>query len=86
MINFEVSFMGSFVDKKEKLADLIDGYIDDNSKSDELLKFVDELRYDEDFRDKELFRNIFREIREYLSELSVKELKQRVLMIRSFME
>lgn len=73
-----------FVEKKEKLADLIEEYLKDNEKEAELLTFVNELSNDYDFKDKELFLNIFDELQRFLPELSQKELKQRVLMIRGF--
>lgn len=73
-----------FVEKKEKLADLIEEYLKDNEKEAELLNFVNESSNDFDFKDKELFLNIFNELQKFLPELSQKELKQRVLMIRGF--
>lgn len=75
-----------FIDKKEKLADLIEEYIENSEKEQELISYINELSQDEDFKGKELFRNIFTELNKYLPELSRKELKQRVLMIRGFLE
>lgn len=75
-----------FVDKKEKLATLIEKYIDDSNSENELLTYIKELSEDSDFISKELFKNIFDELLKYLPELSRKELKQRILMIRGFIE
>lgn len=75
-----------FVDKKERLADLIEEYIQNKEMKNDLISFVNELSKDEDFKEKELFKNIFKELNQYLLELSTKELKQRVLMIRGFIE
>lgn len=75
-----------FVDKKEKLADLIESYLADDSKKDEVLNYVEELSKDSDFKDKELFMNLFGELLNYFNELSKKELKQRILMIRTYLE
>lgn len=75
-----------FIDKKENLADLIEGYMVDNQKEKELLEMVSELSSDDEFKNKDLFKGIFVDIIKYLSELSRKELKQRVLMIRSYID
>lgn len=75
-----------FVDKKERLADLIEEYIEDREKEQELMQLMDELREDEDFKRKELFQNIFDELSKYLPDLSRRELKQRVLMIRTYLD
>lgn len=75
-----------FIDKKEKLADLIEAYIVDSEKEKELLELIDDYKSDDDFLGKELFKNIFDEITKFLPELSAKELKQRILMIRSYID
>jgi hypothetical protein len=74
------------IDKKEKLADLIEEYIQDNNKEQELISTINEFSNDIDFRGIDLFTNIFDELIRFLPELSRKELKQRALMIRSYME
>lgn len=74
----------NFIDKKEKLANLIEEYILDESKENDLLYFIGELSMDSEFKSKDLFMNLFNELKIYLTSLSRKELKQRVLMIRSF--
>ena len=73
-------------DKKEKLADLIEEYTSDESKESQLTDYVRECYDDPDFKDIELFRNILGELDKYLRELSRKELKQRVLLIRSYIK
>jgi len=75
-----------FIDKKEKLADLIENYLLDSQKEKELLSYINELSVDEDFIGKDLFKNIFDELVRYLPDLSNKELKQRVLLIRGFID
>ena len=75
-----------FVYKKEKIADLMESYIEDKSLRDDLMLNIDDLLQDEDFKSKDLFNSIFNEIKTSLEELSNKELKQRILMIRSFIE
>lgn len=75
-----------FIDKKEKLADLIENYINQPETLQELKEYVLELEKDPEFKDKQLFTSIFADIRNYISELSRKELKQRVMMIRGFLE
>ena len=75
-----------FIDKKEKLADLIEKYIENNSAKDELKTYVLELEKDPEFKDKQLFRSVFADVKTYLEQLSRKELKQRVMIIRSFLD
>lgn len=75
-----------FIDKKEKFADLIEAFIEDSSKENELLNLIIELKVDGDFKGRDLFENLFNELSNHLNELSRKELKQRVLLIRSYIE
>lgn len=75
-----------FIDKKEKLADLIENYINQPETLQELKEYVLELEKDSEFKDKQLFTSIFADIKNYILELSRKELKQRVMMIRGFLE
>lgn len=80
----EISYQ--FIDKKEKLANLLEEYLENQEKEKELINYIDELKTDEEFKEKELFKNIFVELTKYLPELSRKELKQRILMIKGFIE
>lgn len=83
--NVDITTM-DFVDKKEKFADLIEAYIEDSDKEKELLDYIATLKDDFDFRDKDLFQTFFDELTKFLPDLTRRELKQRVLMIRSFIE
>ena len=76
--------MTDFNSKKEKLVSLIETYISDNTIADELRAFAILIRSDVNFRDKALFVSICNEIEFHLKELTQRELKQRVLLIRSF--
>ncbi len=75
-----------FVDKKEKLADLLEEYMANPDIEKELVDLVIVFAEDEDFKDKALFKSIFSDVMEYLHDLSRKEIKQRVLMIRSYLD
>ena len=75
-----------FIDKKQKLAKLIEKYLENKQNEPELLKYIQELKKDDNFKNKQLFTNIFEEITKYLPELSNKELKQRILMINGFID
>ncbi len=75
-----------FVDKKEKIADLIEEYISNDDKGAELIAYCIDMSIDDDFKGKDLFQSLLPELIKYLPELSRKELKQRVSMIRTFME
>lgn len=77
-----------FVDKKDRLAELVETYVRD--KNDEnyqsLISFIDELSSDEDFNSKELFTKLFDELKRFSSDLTSRELKQRALMIKTYMD
>ena len=82
MVNVEADF----VDKKEALADLIEEYMENSDKEKELVEMVALLKEDAEFKSKALFLGVFADVEKFLPELSRKELKQRVSMIRSFIE
>jgi len=75
-----------FIDKKERIADLIEEYISNEGSGQELIDYCVQMSIDFDFKNKELFQNLLPEIIKYLPQLSRKDLKQRVSMIRTFME
>jgi hypothetical protein len=75
-----------FIDKKEKFADLIENYMNDSSKKDDLINYVQEIKKDLDFKDKELFLKLFDDVEKYLDSFSKKELKQRVLLVKSYLD
>ena len=78
--------MADFVDKKEKLAELIEGFVEQRNIKQDVLNCVLEFKVDTDFIGKDLFTSIFNEFENHFDELTQRELKQRVLLIRSFME
>lgn len=75
-----------FIEKKENFARLIEQYIENQDSESELLNTIKELSQDDDFKNKDLFKNLFEELTKYLPELSRKELKQRVLLVRSYLD
>lgn len=75
-----------FVDKKEEFADMLENFAKGEVSNQQLLEKVSQLQKDSDFKDKSLFENIFKELNSSLDELSNKEIKQRVLLIRSYVE
>ncbi|MFW5704201.1 MAG: hypothetical protein ACOCXG_00010 [Nanoarchaeota archaeon] len=72
------------IEKKAKLADLIEEYIANSNKESELLSYIAELREDPDFNDKKLFKDIFDELMNDLPNLPRKYLKQIAAIIRDF--
>ena len=76
--------MENFNEKKEQFMQILEKYIQEQSNKEELLAFVDKHEDDDDFLKKELFQNIFAEIKEYLDDISTKELKQRLNMLRTY--
>lgn len=76
--------MDFFEENKQKLVILIENYLEDNSRENELVIFAKNLIYEDDFKQKDLFRNLLDELIRFLPELSNKELKQRILIINSY--
>jgi ATP adenylyltransferase/5',5'''-P-1,P-4-tetraphosphate phosphorylase II len=83
--DIDISSM-DFVEKKEKLCELMEAYVEDPQRQPELLYFVKMLQEDRQFKDKDLFQNVFKELNQYLSDLSRRDIKQRILMIRSYFD
>ena len=75
-----------FIDKKEKLADLLERYNEDKSILNELRDYAQDMKDDPDFTSRELFKKILTDIFLYINELSAKEIKQRVMMIRNYID
>lgn len=75
-----------FVDKKEEFADVLELFVAGQASREDVLSRVETLELDDDFKGIALFENIFKELKNYLDDLSRKELKQRVLFIRSYLE
>jgi len=76
--------MVDIIDKKEMLAEALESFVADESKKDDLMRVVSELGSDIEFKQFDLFSSILGELSTSLDELSRKELKQRILLIRSF--
>ncbi|MFT4244833.1 MAG: hypothetical protein ACMXYB_05260 [Candidatus Woesearchaeota archaeon] len=73
-----------FIGKKEEVIKCFNSYI---IKEIDTREFIDKIKYflqDHDLIQIDLFKNIFNEIIEYRNELSLKDIKQRKLMIESF--
>lgn len=75
-----------FVDKKEAFADVVEQFIAGEVDKETLDSKISEYATDSDFIGKPLFENIFKELSFSSEELSRRELKQRVLMIRSYID
>ncbi len=74
-----------FIDKKVDLLNVFKEYIDKPEENKDLLfQKINKYKEDMDFKDKELFQNIFLELEFNLDELNRKELKQRYLMIETY--
>ena len=73
-----------FNEKKEQFACAIEEYIANNELKSQFIEYLKILNQDEEFTNKELFKGILKEMINNLDELSRRELKQRILMIRSF--
>jgi len=71
-------------ENQELLAKAIENYINNPETRPELEIIVEQLNENSEFKSIELFSNILTELREALADLSRKELKQRILIIRSY--
>lgn len=77
--------MEDFVDKKEKIANLLEEYLEKKENLEQIKKQINIYLNDEDFKEKELFTNIFYEINKDLENLTNKQIKQRISMIRTYL-
>ena len=75
-----------FVDKKEEFANMLESFAKEELSKEDLLTKVNQLKEDEDINNISLFENIFEEILNSIDDLSNKEIKQRALLIRSYIE
>ena len=69
---------------QDKLAQAIETFIDDEHTINQLKDTLGELSFEVEFKKIDLFNNILNELNHSLNELSRKELKQRVLLVKSF--
>jgi len=73
-----------FFDKKERFVSALENYLNDGDK-EKLINKMNEFKEDEVLMSKELIKNINEEILKYLDELSRKDLKQRILLVKSYL-
>ena len=69
---------------QQRLALAIEEYVQDELKINQLKQTLSDLQFEEQFKKIDLFGNILNELNHSLNELSRKELKQRILLVRSF--
>jgi hypothetical protein len=69
---------------QDKLVQAIENFIDDEHTINQLKDTLGELSFEVEFKKIDLFNNILNELNHSLNELSRKELKQRILLVRSF--
>lgn len=77
--------MADIVDKKQSIIQTFDLYIQSHLTKQEFLEKIQEFSKDLEIVNIDLFKSIINEILQIFDELSVKELKQRKLMIESFL-
>lgn len=71
-------------ENQDKLANAIELFVQDEHSINQLKNTLGELSFEVDFKKIDLFGNILNELNHSLKELSRKELKQRILLVRSF--
>ena len=69
---------------QQRLALAIEEYVQDELKINQLKQTLSDLQFEEQFKKIDLFGNILNELNHSLNQLSRKELKQRILLVRSF--
>ncbi len=77
--------MNDLISKKEKIIELFDGYIIETIQIDDFVQQISQFAQDNELQQIDLFKSILNEIVEYGHELSKKEIKQRKLMIESYL-
>lgn len=76
----------NFIEEKEKLADTIEAVARGEESKENLFSLIEELKQEDSFKDKKLFTDTFNTLENHFEEFSRRELKQRALMIRSYIE
>ena len=77
--------MNDLISKKKKIIELFDGYIIETIQIDDFVQQISQFAQDNELQQIDLFKSILNEIVEYGHELSKKEIKQRKLMIESYL-
>lgn len=76
--------MEDFIEKKQQIVDTFNQYIMQEISKEEFIQKVSEFSKDVELGQIQLFNSIFQEILTSIDELTLKEIKQRKLMIESF--
>jgi predicted DNA binding CopG/RHH family protein len=71
-------------ENQQILAQAIENYVNDEHTKNQLMSTIQNLEFEKNFKSIELFNNVLKELKFSLDELSRKELKQRILLVRSF--
>lgn len=77
--------MNDLISKKEKIIELFDSYVMQTIQIDDFVQQISQFAQDSELQQIDLFKSILNEIVEYGHELSKKEIKQRKLMIESYL-
>lgn len=76
--------MEDFISKKQEVVNTFNNYIQGEIELQEFLDNINVFLQDHDLIQIDLFKSIFNEILQFHTELSLKDIKQRKLMIESF--
>ncbi|MCH8519606.1 MAG: hypothetical protein LAT82_02525 [Nanoarchaeota archaeon] len=76
--------MEDFISKKQHVVNRFNSYISQEIELEEFIDNINSFLQDYDLIQIDLFKSIFNEIVEYHQELSLKDIKQRKLMIESY--
>ena len=76
--------MEDFISKKQEVVNTFNNYIQGEIELQEFLDNINVFFQDHDLIQIDLFKSIFNEILQFHYELSLKDIKQRKLMIESF--
>lgn len=76
--------MEDFIEKKQRIVNTFNQYIMQEISKEEFIQKIQEFSKDVELGQIQLFNSIFQEILTSIDELTLKEIKQRKLMIESF--
>lgn len=76
--------MEDFISKKQKIVEIFTFYISQEISQDDFIQQISNIVKDNEIMQIDLFKSILNEVIEFGHELSLKEIKQRKLMIESY--
>lgn len=70
--------------KKNNLINILENHINQESTKEEVISFINSIKNDQDLLNEELIKQIINEFLTSFEELSRKDIKQRILMLKTY--